>query len=124
MALLKEVSRQFQIDSNEKWLVTKLRMVLLHLKAPLDSLKITETKKSKEENKKSRGRKSLNKTVKKSPPADKPKGRRGKRVSLEEKQLQKLRSLKFKDSKTQKLSNSKVDFYKAHGLVPLVIQLD
>lgn len=123
MALIQEISKQFQIDANEKWLVSRLRMMLLHLRAPMDSLVITETKKCKEGTKKPKGRRSLNKAVKKSKD-EKPKERKTKRVSLEEKQLQKLRSLKFQESKSPKLSASKVEFYKAHGLLPLVIQLD
>ena len=123
-ALLEEISSEFQISSDGKWLVSKLRMILLHLGASKESLILTETKSKKRiKQNQSKIMKSPNKGAKRQ--KTKPlKETKGKRTSLEEKQLQKLRSLKFKEVKRKNISTSKAEFYKSCGLEPLVIQLD
>ena len=148
------VRDEFNLDKNEKWVITKLRMMLVRLDSGLEllqirksennkiqkrqpdakeatcdisSLKLQQTKSVKETNlatlKTDRTKNSLMqaaqvRTFKKMKTAKKV------RKSLECRQLEKLRNMKFGDHK-ESLHNceSKVAFLKALGLDPQVIYL-
>ena len=99
---LTKVKQQFMIEENEKWVVTKLRMMLFKEGANLELFQLQLPTRSKPETQEKEGRNHQKDTVLKKTsminraldvPAAKKQVMRKPRLSLEEKQLMKLRAL-------------------------------
>ena len=84
----------FRMDSNEKWVVTRLRMILFKMRGDIDSFQLIEGKNQKtlknKLRKKSKSSNILTQNKKQSPKTQTPQKKQGK-LTLEERQLNKLR---------------------------------
>ena len=130
--ILKSVKENFQMEEDEKWVVTRLRMILFKMRGDIDLFQLIEGKnrnklknrsrqQSRRPNVLSKNKKQSTKTQKSQKKQVKPK-----RLSLEERQLNKLRQQTFQEDKSSKkalFGPSKLTYFKAHGLVPNVICL-
>ena len=139
-ALLVNVRKSFEMNPDEKFVVSKLRMILIHLKANVEHFQIKVER---------NGQKAIDwniEIMKKSfsngfftmelaqnfakatkilqPEFKKPKNRR---MSLEEKQMKKLKEIKHmpedKNKDTRNIMSSKLSYLKSYGLVPKVVYL-
>ena len=121
-SLIVKVKKKFQMDENEKWVITQLRMILVDFEADLKFFEIHHP------NRRTSAEKQRNKQT--SCNAEYSDGRSKKRKkakpSLTEKQLLRLRNVNFNDSKLEKphlTKNSKLEYFKHIGLKPNVITL-
>ena len=138
-ALLVNVRKSFGMKSEEKFVVTKLRLILYHLRASEEHFQIKAEKNGKTEvNLKSESITSFSNgfftmelaqnfakaTTILKPEQKKPRNRR---MSLEEKQMKKLKEVKFIPEENNKnsanLTSSKLSYLKSYGLVPKVVCL-
>ena len=127
--LEKSIKRKFQIGQNEKFVVSKLRMMLIKMGAAESSLHFMSTgvpsKRKKQKKGTSLGTKSNYENIVEKTRCET--GRKTKRLTKEEKQLQKLRqntNLENRRTSYNKIQNSKLLYLKAYGLVPSIICLD
>ena len=86
----------FRMDSNEKWVVTRLRMILFKMRGDIDSFQLIEGKNQKtlknKLRKKSKSSNILTQNKKQSPKTQTPQKKQVKgKLTLEERQLNKLR---------------------------------
>ena len=129
--ILKSVKENFQMESDEKWVVTRLRMILFKMRGDIDSFQLIEGKNRKtlknKSGKKSKKSNILNKNKKEASKTQTPQKKlvKAKRLTLEERQLNKLRQQSYQETKMCKniLLSSKLAYLKAHGLEPNVICL-
>ena len=121
----------FRMDSNEKWVATRLRMILFKMRGDIDSFQLIEGKNQKtlknKLRKKSKSSNILTQNKKQSPKTQTPQKKQVKgKLTLEERQLNKLRQQTYQETKLCKnilLSSSKLAYLKAHGLEPNIICL-
>ena len=137
MKYTEAVKKQFKMDANEKWVMTRLRMMLFRMKANFESYQFQTLKmrspEKKRNMKKTTQRKSstnLRKNVVLGRSAKKVthyQSLKKKRQSLEERQLSKLRSQKFcekNDKKSTELFRSqKLEFLSSLNVIPRVVTL-
>ena len=123
------IKNHFQIAQNEKYVVSKLRMMLIKMGAAESSLHFMSTgvpsKRKKQKKGTSLGTKSNYENIVEKTRCET--GRKTKRLTKEEKQLQKLRqntNLENRRTSYNKIQNSKLLYLKAYGLVPSIICLD
>ena len=131
--ILNSVKYHFQMEQDEKWVVTKLRMILFRMKGGIETFQLNESKNQKKRKAKSkRQSRSLPKRKRQSTRTEKtssstPKSLKtqikAKRLTLEEKQLNKLRQQTFPEKKKTNFPSSKLAYLKAYGLEPTVIYL-
>ena len=138
-ALLVNVRKSFEMKPEEKFVVSKLRLILYHLRANEEHFQIKADRNGKTEvNWKTESIKSFSNgfftmelaqnfakaTTILQPKQKKPRSRR---MSLEEKQMKKLKEVKFapedKNEEAENLSLSKLSYLKSYGLVPKVVCL-
>ena len=148
---ISETKKLFKLDENEKWVVTKLRMILVRLQANMEFLQIEKKKRSSpkkqyaviqkqilttvilktEERRRSKVIFAGNKGAKQQnclKNQSKPKQQKSRmtRKSLEEKQLSKLRSVRLEEetnSTDARILNSKMDFLQSFNLIPNVVYI-
>ena len=125
--LEKSIKRKFQIGQNEKFVVSKLRMMLIKMGAEVSSLHLISTgAATKQKNQMIQGKKlKTDNIVEKG--SSKAESKKNRRLTKEEKQLQKLRQNKFIENDrtlNEKIQNSKILYLKAYGLEPSIICLD
>ena len=94
--ILKSVKENFRMDSNEKWVATRLRMILFKMRGDIDSFQLIEGKNQKtlknKLRKKSKSSNILTQNKKQSPKTQTPQQKKVKgKLTLEERQLNKLR---------------------------------
>ena len=148
---ISETKKLFKLDENEKWVVTKLRMILVRLQANMELLQIEKKKRSspkkryavvqkqslttvivktqetgelKEIFKGNKGTKQQN-CLKNQSRLKQQKARKP-RKSLEEKQLSKLRSVRLEEESNitdARILNNKMDFLQSFNLMPNVVCL-
>ena len=123
------IIQKFSMDAKEKWVATKLRLMLIKLGSCKEFLAISCNRKQKSKggkisqqkkataSRKSAGVKTYFMTVDSNPKIRKP------RRSLEERQLTKLRALPNDEAKDEPARDSKLKFLEAFGLVPIMIAL-
>ena len=136
--ILKSVKEHFQMEQDEKWVVTKLRMILFRMNGCIETFQLNESKNQKKrKNKSKRQSRSLNsspkskrqytrteKTRSSSSPKPSKTQSKAKRLTLEEKQLNKLRQQTFPEmQKKTNFPTSKLAYLKAYGLEPTLICL-
>ena len=112
-SLIVKVKKKFQMEENEKWVITQLRMILVDFEADLKFFEIHHPNR----------RISAEKQRKQS---DHLKTSRKGQTSPTEKQLLRLRNVNFNDSKLEKphlTKNSKLEYFNHIGLKPNVISL-
>ena len=138
-ALLVNVRKSFEMKPEEKFVVSKLRLILYHLRANEEHFQIKADRNGKTEvNWKTESIKSFSNgfftmelaqnfakaTTILQPKQKKPRSRR---MSLEEKQMKKLKEVKFapedKNEEAENLSLSKLSYLKSYGLVPSIVYL-
>ena len=138
-ALLVNVRKSFEMIPEEKFVVSKLRLILYHLRASKEHLQIKAERNGKTEvSWKSESITSFSNgfftmelaqnfakaTTILQPKQKKPRSRR---MSLEEKQMKKLKEVKFapedKNEEAENLSLSKLSYLKSYGLVPSIVYL-
>ena len=139
-ALLVNVRKSFEMKPEEKFVVSKLRMILIHLRANVEDFQIKAERNGKEEIdcKIERMKKNFSNgfftielaqnfakattilQFEKKKPINR-------RMSLEEKQMKKLNEIKFAPENQSKnagnLMSSKLSYLKSYGLVPKVVCL-
>ena len=125
--LEKSIKRKFQIGQNEKFVVSKLRMMLIQMGAEVSSLHLISTgAATKQKNQMIQGKKlKTDNIVEKG--SCKAGSKKNRRLTKEEKQLQKIRQNKFIENDRTlngKIQNSKILYLKAYGLEPSIICLD
>ena len=122
---LATVKRQFEIEENEKWVVTKLRMILFKQGANLNLFQLGQPQPAKSNMQEKAGRNNQKDIIVKKTarinscleiPASREKSKRKPRLSLEEKQFIKLRS-QPKNTEIPKLLTAKDDFLGVFNLV-------
>ena len=123
------IIQKFSMDAKEKWVATKLRLMLIKLGSCKEFLAISCNGKQKSKggkisqqkkataSRKYAGVKTYVMTVDSNPKIRKP------RRSLEERQLTKLRALPNDEAKDEPARDSKLKFLEAFGLVPIMIAL-
>jgi len=122
------IAERFKLDTNEKWVATKLRLMLIKLGSCKELLALSCNEKDKSRAKLCHQKKSPSSRKSKesaknvfalgaSPKARKP------RQSLEERQLMKLRTLGSDEVMDEPTRDSKAKFLEAFGLVPVMIAL-
>ena len=118
----------FQMHTDEKWLMTKLRMMLIELGANVNKLHILTLKSTSKSTFKNVSSQSgiVSKESKRSQQGYKNRkgpsnSRRARRINLEEKQLNKLRSLKINEKKSTANMESKFQFLKVLNIEQNVI---
>ena len=139
-ALLVNIRKSFEMKSDEKYVVSKLRLILIHLQADVEDFQIKAERNGKREidwniesmkNRFSNGffTMELAQNFAKATTILKPKmnRHRNRRMSLEEKQMKKLKAKKFAPEDQSKdagnLISSKLSYLKICGLVPNVVCL-
>ena len=138
-ALLVNVRKSFEMKPEEKFVVSKLRLILYHLRANEEHFQIKAEGNGKSEvNWKIKSATSfsngfftmeLAKNFAKATTILKPEQKepRSRRMSLEEKQMKKLKEVKLipedKNKGAENLSSSKLSYLKSYGLVPKVVYL-
>ena len=137
-SLILKARKKFQIEKNEKWVITKLRLLLVGYKAPLKffEIKPPEIRITFDEERKQsvvNGRPSfVSKRKIKGPNKEKDTSKNVKgqtvkpKLTLTEKQLYKLRNATFNESDKEKLNlfrHSKLEYLKYIGLHAKVICL-
>ena len=136
---LQKVKKQFQISDEERWVVTKLRMILVRLGMEVDllQLKKSEKKNGNKSRTSASGRETINlknkhpekvnrkeqKSVKNVNPFLGGAKEQKKRLSVEEKQLVRLRMNIFHDEDRSSKPITKTAFLEDFGLVPKVIDI-
>ena len=131
---LNMVRTEFNLDKNEKWVLTKLRMMLVRLNAGIELLQIRASDIHRAKRRQSVIKdiscgSILTKDVRTRPAGRKVmtskqiKVTRAPRKSLESRQLEKLRKTKFEQEKTLSNPESKVAFLRYFNLHPQVICL-
>ena len=123
------IVEKFKLEANEKWVATKLRLMMINLGSCKELLSISSDRKQTPKGGKisQHNRTSISRISSESkkkiyvfdstPKARKP------RQSLEERQLTKLRALGFDEPKVKPAIDSKLKFLEAIGLMPTVIAL-
>lgn len=134
-SLILKARKKFQLEKNEKWVITKLRMLLISYKADLKFFEInppekitTKDAESKQcvvnERQSSVPKKKINSSNKEKHISEAVRGRKLKpRLTAMEKQLNKLRNATFKESGKEKMKTSKLEYLKNIGLYAKVICL-
>ena len=135
-SLIVKVKKKFQMDENEKWVITQLRMILVDFEADLKFFEIHHPNRrisAKKQRKQSDHKQKQVETSRKGQTsciAEYSDGRSKKskkaKPSLTEKQLLRLRNVNVNDSKLEKpplTKNSKLEYFKHIGLKPNVITL-
>ena len=139
-ALLVNVRKSFEMKPDEKYVVSKLRLILIHLRANVEDFQIKAERNGRIEidwniesmkNRFSNGffTMELAQNFAKATTILKPEmtKRRNRRMSLEEKQMKKLKEMKFAPEDQSKeagnLISSKLSYLKICGLVPKVVCL-
>ena len=138
-ALLVNIRKSFEMKPDEKYVVSKLRLILIHLRANVDDFQIKAERNGKKEidrniesmkNRFSNGffTMELAQNFAKATTILKPEmNKRRRRMSLEEKQMKKLKAMKFAPEDQSKdagnLISSKLSYLKICGLVPNVVCL-
>ena len=122
------IRQKFQMSKNEKWVVTKLRMILFQMRADFQYFEIAGEKKNKNgEAIKTGSKKQCSRRSKQMPKTSKPKvvQQKSKRLTLAEKQMNKLRLISLPDDKEQMINAemSKLSYLKYCGLVSNEISL-
>ena len=148
---ISETKKLFKLDKNEKWVVTKLRMILVRLQANMELLQIEKKKRSSPKKRYAVGQKqSLTTVILKTQETgelkeifkgnkgnkqqnclknhSKPKQQKTRkpRKSLEEQQLSKLRSVRLEEESNAidaRILNPKMDFLQSFDLIPNVVCL-
>ena len=135
--ILNSVRKHFQVEEGEKWVVTKLRMILFRMKGDIETFHLSKSKNPKKSKSKSKrqsgGTNDLRKSKRESSKTESKRSStlqkplkiqtNAKRLTLEEKQLNKLRKQTFPEKKLHSLPTSKLAYLKAYGLEPNVICL-
>ena len=117
------IIKKFNLATNEKWVATKLRLMLINLGSCKELLAIgcngknTPRREGSSQQRKSSGYKANIIAAEDSTKPRKP------RQTLEEKQLAKLRNLNIEDVMADEIENSKFMFLESFGLVPVTIAL-
>ena len=138
-ALLVNVRKSFEMKPDEKFVVSKLRLILYHLRANEEHFQIRADRNGKTKvDQETQRIKSFSNgfftvelaqnfakaTTILQPKQKKPRSRR---MSLEEKQMKKLREVRFtpedKKEEAGNLTSSKLSYLKSYGLVPKVVCL-
>ena len=139
-ALLINVRKSFEMKPDEKYVVSKLRLILIHLRANVEDFQIKAERNGRKEidwniesmkNRFSNGffTMELAQNFAKATTILKPEmtKRRNRRMSLEEKQMKKLKEMKLAPEDQSKeagnLISSKLSYLKICGLVPKVVCL-
>ena len=131
-SLIVKVKKKFQMDENEKWVITQLRMILVDFEADLKFFEIHHPKRriSAEKQRKQSDHLKTSRKGQTSCIAENFDDRRKKskkaKPSPTKKQLLRLRNVNFNDSKLEKphlTKNSKLEYFKHIGLKPNVISL-
>merc|ERR1712129_316906 len=128
------VRTEFNLEKNEKWVLTKLRMMLVRLDAGIEFLQIrtSETPRAKKRQSIAKDisccliltQKTSSKKIQREDMSSKQiKVTRKSKKSLEYRQMEKLRKTNFEQEKTLNNSESKVAFLRTFNLHPQVICL-
>ena len=116
------IRQKFQMRKDEKWVVTKLRMILFQMRADFQYFEIAGEKRNKNgEANKTGSKKQCSRRSYQIPKTRKPKvvQQKSKRLTLAEKQMNKLRLISLPEDKEQMINAemSKLSYLKYCGLV-------
>ena len=116
------IRQKFQMRKDEKWVVTKLRMILFQMRADFQYFEIAGEKRNKNgEAIKTGSKKQSSRRSKQIPKTRKPKvvQQKSKRLTLAEKQMNKFRLISLPEDKEQMINAemSKLSYLKYCGLV-------